>query len=127
MRSIPTLFFATGAFFALCGMLWGIEMAITQDHALSPAHGHLNLVGFVAMSIFGTYYALTPQAAASTLAHFHYLLMVLAVITLSAGIAMAISMDQEVLAKVGSILAALAMAMFLVIVIRNGVGSRDGT
>jgi len=125
MRSIPTLFFATAAIFALCGMMWGIEMAITQDHSLSPAHGHLNLVGFVAMSVFGTYYALTPQAANSALARFHYVLMTLAVVTLSVGIALAISMEQEMLAKIGSILAALSMAVFLFTIVRHGVGTKQ--
>ena len=65
MKSIPTWFFATAAIFALCGMVWGIQMSATHDHTLSPAHGHLNLIGFVSMSVFGTYYALTPSAAAS--------------------------------------------------------------
>ena len=47
MRSIPTWFFATGAVFALAGMVWGIQMSASHDHTLSPAHGHLNLIGFV--------------------------------------------------------------------------------
>ncbi len=55
MRGTASLFFATGAVCALAGMAWGIQMSATHDHTLSPAHGHLNLIGFVAMSIFGAY------------------------------------------------------------------------
>ena len=74
MKRTATLFFATGAAFALIGMVWGVVMAATQDHALSPAHAHLNLIGFVVMSLFGVFYALSPRAAASPLSRVHYLL-----------------------------------------------------
>ena len=54
MKSIASMFFAIGAVFALVGMIWGIQMSASQDHTLSPAHGHLNLLGFAAMSLFGS-------------------------------------------------------------------------
>lgn len=123
MRNIPTWFFATAAIFALCGMAWGIHMSATQDHLLSPAHGHLNLIGFVAASIFGIYYALTPKAAATKLAMVHYGMTVATVLILTPGIVMAINGTGEVLAKLGSVLAILTMALFAYTVLRNGVGS----
>ena len=72
MQNIPKLFMTTGALLALVGMGWGIEMSVTRNHSLAPAHAHLNLIGFVIMSLFGIYYALTPDAAASGLARAHY-------------------------------------------------------
>ncbi|MGA9411119.1 MAG: hypothetical protein WBV78_11835 [Roseobacter sp.] len=65
MTNTRKMFFAAAALFALCGMVWGIQMSATNDHSLSPAHGHLNLIGFVMMSVFGAYYALTPLAGRS--------------------------------------------------------------
>ncbi|NNK16527.1 MAG: hypothetical protein HKP51_06450 [Sulfitobacter sp.] len=129
MKSIPTLFFATAAFFALCGMIWGIQMSASHDHTLSPAHGHLNLIGFVAMSVFGTYYALTPRAADSRLAMAHYVVVTATVLILTPGIVMAITGQGEVLAQVGSILAVLSMLVFGYMVLRHGAGvkaSGDG-
>lgn len=123
MKALPTLFFATAAIFALIGMVWGIQMSASHDHTLSPAHGHLNLIGFVAMSVFGTYYALTPQAAQSRLAQSHYILTTLTVIILTPGIAMAISGQGETLAQAGSVLAVLSMALFAFTVIRHGAGA----
>jgi cbb3-type cytochrome oxidase subunit 1 len=123
MKSIATTFYASGAVFALIGMAWGIQMSASQDHTLSPAHGHLNLIGFVAMSVFGTYYALTPSAAASALSKAHYALTVLAVVILVPGIVMAITQQGEALAKAGSVLALLSMALFCFMVVRNGVGT----
>ena len=123
MKSIPTMFFATGAFFALCGMVWGIQMSASHDHTLSPAHGHLNLIGFVAMSIFGGYYALTPRAAGSTLAVLHYALTTATVVILTPGIAFAILGQGEILAQIGSLLGVLSMALFGFVVVRHGVGA----
>ncbi len=125
MKTTATKFFATGAIFALCGMVWGIQMSATNDHSLSPAHGHLNLIGFVAMSVFGTYYALTPRAAAGRLALVHYGMTVATVLVLTPGIVMAITGQGEVLAKLGSVLGVLSMALFAFVVLRNGVGAAD--
>ncbi len=122
MKSIPTWFFATGVLFALAGMIWGIQMSASHDHTLSPAHGHLNLIGFVAMSVFGTYYALTPSAAQSRLAPIHYAITTATVIILVPGIALAITNQGETLAQLGSVLALGSMAWFGYVVLRFGVG-----
>ena len=122
MNRLPTRFFLAAALFALIGMLWGIQMSASHDHALSPAHGHLNLIGFVAMSIFGTYYAMTPHAAASRLARIHFGLTVATVLILTPGIVMAITERGEALAQAGSVLAVLSMALFALVVLRHGVG-----
>ncbi|WP_435988317.1 hypothetical protein [Sulfitobacter sp. SH24] len=122
MKQIATRFFAAAAVFALIGMIWGIQMSASHDHTLSPAHGHLNLIGFVAMSIFGAYYALTPRAAGSQIANFHFGLTVATVIVLTPGIVMAITGQGEILAQIGSALAVLSMALFGFIVLRHGVG-----
>lgn len=119
MTALPRLFFATAAVFALIGMAWGIHMSATTDHTLAPAHGHLNLLGFVMMSVFGTYYALVPRAAASGLAKIHYAMSLLTVVTMAPGIVLAINGTDEILAKLSSVLAILTMLVFLVTVLRN--------
>jgi hypothetical protein len=103
-------------------MIWGIQMSATHNHLLSPAHGHLNLIGFVTMSIFGTYYALTPKAAEGRLALLHFGLTTGTVLILTPGIALAIIGQSEFLAQIGSVLAVLSMALFVFVVMRNGVG-----
>ena len=118
MSAKPSLFFLTAALFGLIGMLWGIQMSASQDHSLSPAHGHLNLLGFVMMSVFGTYYALVPSAAASRLSWVHYGASVVSVAALVPGIVLAITEQGDTLAKLGSVLAVLTMALFVVVILR---------
>ena len=125
MKKLPTWFFATAAIFALCGMIWGTQMSASHDHTLSPAHGHLNLIGFVSMSIFGTYYALTPMAAESRLAVVHFGLGFVTVVVLTQGIALAIADQSEALAQIGSVLAVISMALFAFVILRHGVGSTE--
>jgi len=122
MRNPATFFFATGAIFVLIGMGWGIQMSATQDHSLSAAHAHLNLIGFVVMSVYGTYYALTPSAAAARLAWIHYALATLSVVVMIPGIVMAIREVDETAVKLGSLLVVASMALFLYTVLRKGVG-----
>ena len=123
MKSVSSMFFLVGTASALVGMIWGIQMSATHDHTLSPAHGHLNLLGFVAMSIFGSYYALSPTAAASALSKVHFGLALASVVILVPGIVMAITEQGETLAKIGSILAVLAMVAFGFVVIRHPISS----
>lgn len=124
MKGIAFAFFATGVVAVTLGMLWGVQMSISHDHALAPAHAHLNLVGWVTMGLFGTYYAITPQAAASGLAKLHYLVALLGVIAMVPGIALAISGQGEAFAAIGSLLTLASMLIFLFTVSRHGLGSR---
>ena len=123
MKNAPKMFFVAAAVFALFGMVWGIQMSASHDHSLSPAHGHLNLIGFVTMSVFGIYYALTPSAAHRRIAGLHFLLNTATVLVLTPGIALAISGQTEVLAQIGSVLAVLSMLLFGFVVLRYGVGN----
>jgi hypothetical protein len=55
-----TLCFRAAVLLLLAGMVWGLQMAISGDHSAFPAHAHLNLLGFVALFLFGIFYRLTP-------------------------------------------------------------------
>lgn len=121
MRGISFWFFATGTIYVLIGMLWGIEMGVSGDHSLSPAHAHLNLVGWVTMALFGIYYHLTPKAAGTTLAKVHFAIATLGLIIFVPGIVMALSQKNEVFAKIGSVITAVSMLIFVFTVFKNRV------
>lgn len=59
MPRVSLAFFTTAALCGLIGMGWGSYMGASHDHSLFPAHAHLNLLGWVSLSIMGTFYALT--------------------------------------------------------------------
>ncbi len=62
MNKLSLSFFSAGALCALGGMIWGNYMGATGDFTLSPAHAHLNLVGWASLAIMGTFYALSGKS-----------------------------------------------------------------
>lgn len=119
MRGVAFWFLLIAALCALIGMVGGVVMAAAQDHSLSPAHAHLNLLGWVSMAIFGFYYHLVPEASARPLARLHLALSVVAILLFTPGIILAIRGQTEVLAQVGSLLTIASMLVFLVTVARH--------
>lgn len=63
-----TLSFRLAVLFVVVGMAMGIGMAASQNHAIMPAHAHLNLLGWVSLFLFGIYYERRPALDASRLA-----------------------------------------------------------
>ena len=124
MRGIAFHFFLVAALCATLGMVWGIQMSASHDHTLSPAHGHLNLLGWVSMGMFGVYYAVTPHAADTTSARVHFWMALGGVALIAPGIALAIAEITEALAVAGSVLSIAAFLVFLSVVFRNGIGAR---
>jgi uncharacterized membrane protein len=62
------LCFLAAVLAAIAGMLWGLDMAISENHAAAPAHAHLNLLGWVSLFLFGIFYRLHPSLDATKLA-----------------------------------------------------------
>lgn len=119
MKGIAFYFMVLAVISVTLGMVWGIQMSASQNHNLSPAHAHLNLLGWVTMAIFAVYYHLVPTAAQGMLAKAHLLVAALGLGTIVPGIVMALTQQGEALAKIGSVLSLLSMLMFLGVVIAS--------
>ena len=65
-------FLRIAVLYILIGVSLGIYMGASGDHSMHPVHAHLNLLGWVAMSLFGLFYRMVPAAAESTLAKAHF-------------------------------------------------------
>ena len=63
MPRVSLWFFAVAPIYVLIGMGFGIFMGASQDFSLAPAHAHLNLIGWVTMALYGTFYALARDAS----------------------------------------------------------------
>ncbi len=124
MKGISVYFMIMAVLAVTIGMAWGIFMAITQDHAMAPAHAHLNLVGWVTMSIFAFYYHLVPEAQEGILPKIHLAVAGLGLVIMIPGIVIAIGETTEALAATGSILTFLSMLLFLSVVLKT-VSARD--
>jgi hypothetical protein len=122
MRGVALWFFASGVIYVTLGMFFGIWMAASQDHTLSGAHAHLNLVGWVTMALFGVFYHLVPAAAQRPLAKAHFALATIGVWLMVPGIALAVMGQTELLAIAGSLATVASMLVFLFTVLRQRSG-----
>lgn len=68
MPRVSLAFFTVAALCGLTGMLWGMHMGATQNFTMAPAHAHLNLLGWVTLSIMGGFYVLVGERASTRLA-----------------------------------------------------------
>lgn len=86
MKGVARNFFALAIVYAICGMVLGLGMSISQDHSQMPVHAHTMVAGFLMSSVFAFFYHLFPAAAASRLAPVHFWL------TAVSGIALLVSL-----------------------------------
>lgn len=115
-----SLCFRAAILIALTGMVWGAAMGATGDHATHPAHAHLNLLGFVALFLFGLFYHLHPALDATRLARMQVWAWIAGSLALAAGVAMIhTGRPGEPIAGVASVVLILDMATFGWIVLRR--------
>lgn len=72
MPKIAHWYFRTAICFLIAGILIGLHMSMTQNHAAVGAHAHINLLGWVTMGLFGAFHALNPHGAGTRLAKLQY-------------------------------------------------------
>jgi cbb3-type cytochrome oxidase subunit 1 len=68
MPKVSAAFFGWGTLCVFLGMMWGMHMGSSEDFTMMPAHAHLNLLGWVTMALYGTFYALTAGTTSPKLA-----------------------------------------------------------
>jgi hypothetical protein len=74
MPRVSAAFFAVAAVLLLCGMALGQYMGAKEDFVLAPVHAHINLLGWVTMALYGTFYALTRGTMSDRLAWLNFAL-----------------------------------------------------
>lgn len=116
-----SLSFQAAVLFVLAGMVWGLQMGISDDHSAFPAHAHLNLLGWVSLFLFGIYYRLHPALERSRLALIQLWLWIPGTVIMAIGVGLVHTGTKagEPVAGIGSILAFVSMLMFAWLVFRT--------
>ncbi|HVP85412.1 MAG TPA: hypothetical protein VMS78_11880 [Rhizomicrobium sp.] len=115
MPRISIWFFSVAVIYSLIGMGWGEHMAMSGDHSMYPAHAHLNLLGWVSMAIFGTFYALARDSYSPRLAWIQFALSNLGTIIMITLLARLLATNDESLGPlvgIGDILTILGQLVF---------------
>ena len=118
MNNLARVCWISAPVYVLVGMGFGIWMAVADQRIYSAAHAHLNLLGWVTIGLFGTFYTVMPRAAEWTLSKIQVGLAQLGTILMFPGIILEVAGMDDKLVSAGSVFAILAMILFLVVVIR---------
>lgn len=115
-----SLSFPAAVVMVLAGMVWGLVMAISQDHSAMPAHAHLNLLGWVSLFLFGIFYHLHPALDRSRAALVQVGLWIVGTVILTIGVALVhTGHGGEPIAAAGSFIVLGAMLLFGWLVVRR--------
>jgi hypothetical protein len=116
-----SLSFRAAVLFVVAGMIWGIVMAVSDDHSAMPAHAHLNLLGWVSLFLFGIFYHLHPAIDASRTASLQVWIWIASTVILTAGVGLVHTGHAigDPVAAIGSILILGDMLVFGWLVIRR--------
>jgi hypothetical protein len=79
-------FLTLAIIYAICGMILGLVMGISQDHSQMPTHAHTMVAGWLMSGFFAFFYHLFPDINRSRLAMVHFWL------TAASGIVMLVSL-----------------------------------
>lgn len=123
MPRVSAAFFAIGVVYVLAGMFWGMHMGEANDFVMAPAHAHLNLLGWVTMGLYGTFYALTQKTMSHKLAWTNFAISALGVAVMIPFLALFLAggNDSKYIPGivVGEVLTVLGMLTFGVSVVRE--------
>jgi len=108
MPRISAVFFAFGVVAMLIGMTLGMHMGATGNFTLMPVHAHLNLLGFVVMAVYGTFYALA-KGFSERLAWINFGFSAAGVLVMTPFLALMLSSGDESLEPFVGLGGALAM------------------
>jgi hypothetical protein len=123
MPRVSAAFFGVGVLAVLVGMVWGMMMGATQNMVTMPAHAHLNLLGWVTMGLYGTFYALEGSTLSPRLAWTNFVVSTASLVVMIPSLAMFLSHgnDPKYLPgmQAGEGLALLGMLIFSISVFRE--------
>jgi len=127
MKGLSAWFFGSALVYAILGMVLGNVMGASGDHSQFPTHAHLMLIGWVSFAIFGVFYHLFAERAATLLARVHFWLAQATYIVLVIALYLIFSGRPDVgepLAAAASIGYLLSMVLFALVALPVVRGAR---
>lgn len=119
MPRLSLAFFTAAVLYGLAGMVWGAYMGSTEVFTLAPAHAHLNLVGWVTLSLMGGFYALAGERAPVRLGWANFVVSNVGVLVMIAALARFLSGDRAAAGVLigGTVITILGMILFALAVV----------
>ncbi|MGI9352981.1 MAG: hypothetical protein ACR2O3_15570 [Rhizobiaceae bacterium] len=119
MKTVSGGFLISAVLYGLLGLIFGLHMAISHDHAQMPTHAHVMVIGWLSFAVFGLVYHQFQESFPLTLAKIHFWLAQVSIIGLIVGLWQLYSGNTEFepLAAVSAIVYAISFVVFAVALI----------
>ena len=119
--SASSLSFRIAVLFVIIGMIVGVYMAASHNHALGQAHAHINLIGWVSLFLIGLFYERRPQLDKSVSARWQVIIYSIGAVVTNASLAALLlgNAGAEPGAAAGSFIVLGSMIWFGWLVFRN--------
>ena len=105
-----------GVLYLAVGICMGIVMGAREQFTLAPVHAHINLLGFVTLTLAGLIYKVFPAAAQTRLAKIHFWVHNIALPPFMVALALLLSGNQDMGPVVGILSLVVGGAVLLFIV-----------
>ncbi len=122
-EAVARSFMAMALLYAIAGLIFGLQMAISNNHGQMTTHVHINLIGWVSFFLFALFYRLFAANVPTILARIHFWLAQVSALGIFVGIGMihAGQTQFEPLAAISSIAYAISFLVFAVVAYRGFV------
>lgn len=108
--------------YMMIGLVVGLLMGISGNHALASVHSHISLLGWVTMAIAGLVYIVRPRCAESKLSQVYFWLHNIGLPIMTFSLALYYGYGYPVAEKVAgmaSIIVLLALLVFTINIFKN--------
>lgn len=124
MPRVSAAFFVVGGLLLLSGMILGEYMGAHENFTLAPLHAHINLLGWVTLALYGTFYTLTKHTYSPKLAWTNFILSSAGILAMIPALALLLTAPNGAekygaLAGAAGGLALLGLLVFLVSAVRE--------
>ena len=123
MPRVSAAFFAMGTLFVLAGLTLGEYMGAHENFLFAPIHAHMNLLGWVTLALYGTFYALTRDTYSPRLAWTNFALSTIGMLGMVPALYLLLSTGDSVtygpMAGAAGGIAMLGLLTFMISVFRE--------
>lgn len=120
MTTTSKQFLTIGILFLLLGIIFGLSMAMSNDHSQTPTHAHVMLAGWATSTLFALVYNQFPAVAERIFARIHVVVHFVGLAAMVYGLRKIYSGDipgGEPFAAAGSMIFALGALGFAVMIL----------
>jgi len=113
---LPYKFLLAAAAYGLFGMVMGMVMGAKQDFSLAPVHAHNNLLGWVALTMYGLTYNSIPSMNNGKIGHVQFYIANIGLFLMLPSLAMLLrgNTSVEIPLVIGELCTVVALILFMI-------------